>query len=91
MGCPVCGLVNPTGSSTCDCGYNFSAKTGGGRPPFRKRHAGLLLVVSIITACIFLGCLWALYGLLVAAGIMACFALYWLLMVFINRPGDRRS
>jgi hypothetical protein len=30
--CPRCGLINPDGAETCDCGYSFT-----GRPSFRSR------------------------------------------------------
>jgi hypothetical protein len=30
--CPVCGLVNTSEASRCDCGYDFISHTGGRRP-----------------------------------------------------------
>jgi hypothetical protein len=50
MDCPVCGLINPPDSSRCDCGYDFSKRTGGARPPFRIRHRGAFFGVIFLTA-----------------------------------------
>jgi hypothetical protein len=54
MKCPVCGLLNPEGSSWCDCGYGFKIGAGGVGVPFRKRYRGLLFVAGMIVLWIFM-------------------------------------
>jgi hypothetical protein len=56
MECPVCELVSPAAATTCDCGYDFIAQTGGKRPPFHKRYRAVLILVAIVMG-------WALMSL----------------------------
>lgn len=44
--CPHCGLMNPSGTVSCDCGYNFiSQKTGRPKPHYRARAPLINLVI----------------------------------------------
>jgi hypothetical protein len=54
MECPVCRLINPPDTLLCDCGYDFKKGAGGKRTPFRKRHAGALLVAGLLASLLLL-------------------------------------
>jgi hypothetical protein len=43
MECPACRLINPRGSSRCDCGYDFTKPVGSYPHHFASRYRGALL------------------------------------------------
>jgi len=49
MECPVCGLISPPDTVACDCGYDFTKRTGGKWTPFRKRLPEAFILASLLT------------------------------------------
>ncbi len=79
MECSVCGLINPSDSSRCDCGYDFSKQAGGVRPPFRIRHRGVFFAAVygaiFIAGTVIVGSASVVMGLLLLLFIAAHIAL----------------
>jgi hypothetical protein len=69
-GCPVCGLLNPPSSSWCDCGYDFSTRTGGRRSPLRVRYRSIFWFACFVGCIALIAMTSAIYGLIGVAVVL---------------------
>ncbi len=50
MKCPMCGLLNLSHASTCDCGFDFDTHSGGLPVSFWKRYRFIAIIIGPILA-----------------------------------------
>jgi len=59
--CPVCGLLNPPEAEQRDCGYNFSARSGGTKKPFVARYRMAMLLAILVVILMLAYAVWSFF------------------------------